>query len=94
MKLIFLHADKHHQSLLQVDFNNMGINVSYMVILSLFMGMIHYFHGTQSNKFVISLQYLKKKLATELFNKNVVTKFYTCNKILGVATAFVLYCDV
>ena len=74
MKLIFLHADKH-QSLLQVDFNNMGINVSYMVIQSLFMGIINYFHGTQSNKFVLSLQYLKKKLAIELFNKNVITKF-------------------
>ena len=34
----FLHADKH-QSFLQVDFNTLGIKVSYKVILSLLMGM-------------------------------------------------------
>ena len=35
----FLHADKH-QSFLQVDFNTLGIKVSYKVILQLLMGMI------------------------------------------------------
>ena len=61
----FLHADKH-QRFLQVDFNTLGIKVSYKVILSLLMGMIKYSQSTQSNKFAISLQYLKKKLGTEL----------------------------
>ena len=44
----FLHADKH-QSFLQVDFNILGIKVSYKVILSLLMGMIKYSQITQSN---------------------------------------------
>ena len=35
----FLHVDKH-QSLLQVDFNNLGIKDAYKVILSLLLGMI------------------------------------------------------
>ena len=61
----FLHADKH-QRFLQVDFNTLGIKVSYKMILSLLMGMIKYSQSTQSNKFAISLQYLKKKLGTEL----------------------------
>ena len=60
----FLHADKH-QSFLQVDFNTLGIKVSYKVILSLLMGMIKYSQSTQSNKFAISLQYLKKELGME-----------------------------
>ena len=57
----FLHADKH-QSFLQVDFNTLGIKVSYKVILSLLMGMIKHSQSTQSNKFAISLQYLKKEV--------------------------------
>ena len=56
----FLHADKH-QSFLQVDFN-LGIKVSYKVILSSFMGMIKHSESTQSNMFAISLQYLKKEV--------------------------------
>ena len=56
-----MHADKH-QSFLQVDFNTLGIKVSYKVILSLLMGMIKYSQSTQSNKFTISLQYLKKEV--------------------------------
>ena len=51
----FLDADKH-QSFLQVDFNTLGITVSYKVILSLWMGMINHSQSTQSNKFAISLQ--------------------------------------
>ena len=54
----FLHADKH-QSFLQVDFNTLGIKVSYQVILSSLMSVIMHFQSTQSNKFAISLQYLK-----------------------------------
>ena len=60
MKLVFLHADKH-QSFLQVGFNTLSIKVSYKVILSLFMNMIKHSQSTQSNKFSISLQYLKKE---------------------------------
>ena len=55
----FWHADKH-QSFLLVSFNTFGIKVSYKVILSLLMGMIKYSQITQSNKFPISLQHLKK----------------------------------
>ena len=60
----FLHVDKH-QNFLQVDFNTLGIKVSYKVILSLLLGMIKHSQSTQSNKFAISLQYLKKKLGME-----------------------------
>ena len=60
----FQHADKH-QSFLQVDFNTLGIKVSYKVVLSLLMGMIKHSQSTQSNKFAVSLQYLKKKLGME-----------------------------
>ena len=58
----FLHADKHLKSFLQVDFNTFGIKVSYKMILSLLMDMIKHSHSTQSNKFAISLQYLKKEV--------------------------------
>ena len=61
MKLIFLHADKH-QSFLQVDFSTLGIKVSYKVILSLLIVIIKHSQSTQSSKFAISLQYLKKKV--------------------------------
>ena len=61
MKLIFLQTDKH-QCFLQVNFNTLGIKVSYKVILSLLMGMIKHSLKTQSNKFAISLQYLKKEV--------------------------------
>ena len=57
----FLDADKH-QSFLQVDINTWGIKVSYKFILSLLMGMIKHSQCTQSNKFAISLQYLKKEV--------------------------------
>ena len=40
----------------------MGIKVSYKLILSLLMGMIKDFKSTPSNKFAISLQYLKKEV--------------------------------
>ena len=61
MKLIVLHVDKH-QSFLQVDFNTLGIKDAYKVILSLLLGMIKHSQSTQSNKFAISLQYLKKEV--------------------------------
>ena len=51
----------------EVDFNTFVIKVSYTdsvmkVIRSLLIGMIKHFQSTQSNKFVISLQYLKKEV--------------------------------
>ena len=55
----FLHADKH-QSFLQVDFNTLGIKVFYKVILSKLMSMNKHSQITESNKFAISLQCLKK----------------------------------
>ena len=78
----FLHADKH-QSFLQVDFNTLGIKVSYKVILSLLMGMIKHSQSTQSNKFAISLQYLKKKLGMEFIfcmqkNIKISTSWHYC----------------
>ena len=44
----FLDVDKH-QSLLQIDFNTLDINVSYKMILSLLMGMIKHSQSTQRN---------------------------------------------
>ena len=61
----FLLAYKH-QSFLQVDFNILGIKVSYKVILLLLMSMIKHSQSTQT-----SLQYIynisKKKLGIEFF---------------------------
>ena len=57
----FLHACKY-QSFLQVDFNTLGIKVSYKVILSLLMGMIKHCQSTQGTKFAIPLQHLKKEV--------------------------------
>ena len=57
----FLHADKY-QSFLQVDSSTLIIKVSYKVILSLLMGMTKHYQSTQSNKFVTSIQYLKKEV--------------------------------
>ena len=54
----FLHADKH-ESFLQVDFNTLDITVSWKIMLSLLTGIIKHSQSTQSNKFAISLQYLK-----------------------------------
>ena len=45
---LILHANKH-QSFLQIDFNTLGIKVSYKVILSLLMAVIKHSQGTQSN---------------------------------------------
>ena len=54
----FLHADTH-QSFLLVDFNTLAIKVTYKMILLLLMDIIKH---SQSNKFAISLQYLKKEV--------------------------------
>ena len=53
-KVDLLHTDKH-QSFLQVDFNTLGIKVSWKIIPSFLMGMIKPSESTQSNKFAISL---------------------------------------
>ena len=60
-----MHPDKH-ESFWQVDFNTLGIKVSYKVILSLLMGMFKHSQNTQSNNFTISLQYLKKWVRDEV----------------------------
>ena len=52
-KVDFLHVDKH-RSFLQVDFNTLGIKISYKVILLLLVSMIKHSQSTQSN----NLQYL------------------------------------
>ena len=57
----FLHADKH-ESFLPVDFNTLGIKDAYKMILSILPGMIKHSQSTQSNKFAICLQYLKKEV--------------------------------
>ena len=57
----FFHVDKH-QSFLPVHFNTMGIKDAYKLILSWLLGMIKHSQSTQSNKFAISLQYLKKEI--------------------------------
>ena len=57
----FLQADKH-QSFLQVDFNTLGIIFFYKTILSLLIGMIKHSQSTLSNKFGMSVQYLKKEV--------------------------------
>ena len=71
----FSHAYKH-QSFLPVNFKILGIEASYKVILSLLMDMINHSQSTQSNKFAISLQYLKKKLGMEfIFCMQKISKF-------------------
>ena len=45
-----------------ISINTLGIKVSYKVILSLLMNIIKDSEITQSNKFAISLQYLKKEV--------------------------------
>ena len=60
-----MYTDKH-QSFPQVDFSTLGIKIFYKVILSLLIGMINHSQSTQSNKFVISLQYLKKEVRDEV----------------------------
>ena len=61
----FLHADKH-PNFVQVNFNILGIKVSYKMMLSLLMGRFKHSQSTQSNKFAISLQYLKKEVRNEV----------------------------
>ena len=56
-----LHVDKH-QSFLQVNFNTLGIKDAYKMTLSLLLGMIKHSQSAQSDKFAISLQYLKKEV--------------------------------
>ena len=61
-----MHADKH-QSFSEVGFSTLGIKFSPdKAILSLLMAMIKRSQSTQSNKFAISLQYLKKEVRNGL----------------------------
>ena len=45
---------------------SLGIKDAYKVLLSFLLGMIKHFQSTQSNKFAISLQYLKKEVRKEV----------------------------
>ena len=45
---------------------SLGIKDAYKVLLSFLLGMIKYSQSTQSNKFAISLQYLKKEVRKEV----------------------------
>ena len=65
-KVDFLHLDKC-QSLIKVDLNISGIKVSYKLIPSLLMDIMKHSQITESNKFAISLQYLKKVGAEFIF---------------------------
>ena len=49
-------------SFLQLDFNTLDIKVSYKLILSLLMSMIKHSQSTQSSKFAMFLQDLKKEV--------------------------------
>ena len=60
MKLIFLYPDKH-QSFLQVGLNTLEQKVFNKMMLSLSMGMLKHSQSAQSDKFAISVQFLKKK---------------------------------
>ena len=55
----FLNPDKH-QSFLQAYFNTLGVKFSHKLILFLLMGMIKHSQSTQTDKFAIYFQYLKK----------------------------------
>ena len=57
----FFHTDKH-QSFLQVDFNTLGIKVSYKVILPLLMGIIKNSEVTQQG-------IIQKNMGTLVFSK-------------------------
>ena len=52
---------------IKVDFQILGIRVSYKVILSLLMGMMKHSQSTQSNTFAMSLQYLKKEVRDGIY---------------------------
>ena len=53
--LSFLMEVARHAQSFEVDFNTLGIKVSYKVILSLLMGIIKHFRSTQN---ITSLQYV------------------------------------
>ena len=78
----FLHADEC-KNFLQVDSSTLGIKVFYKMMRSLLMGMIYYSQSTQSNKFAISLQYLKKEVRNGVFDGSSQTRWkYTENRKL------------
>ena len=58
----FFACRDRHQSFQQVNFSTFCIKVSCKVILSLLMSMIKHSQSTQSNKFAMSLQYVKKEV--------------------------------
>ena len=70
----FFHAAKH-KIVFQVDFNTFGIKVSYRMMLSLLVGVFKHSQSTQSNKFEISLQYVKKVGMDFIFCMQINIKF-------------------
>ena len=58
MKLVFC---KQINIKVSYDFKTLGTKGAYKVILLLLLGMIKYSQSTQSNKFAVSLRYLKKE---------------------------------
>ena len=89
---------------MHADFKTLDIKDSCKVILSLLIDMIKHSQSTQSNKFPISLQYLKKKVRNGVHflyadehqvqsaqNRKLVIFLQYIKK--SVATAFVFYCD-
>ena len=57
----FIHADKH-QSFLHTLFQHCGHQIFLQLDTIIIDGMIKHSQSTQINKFVISLQYLKKEV--------------------------------
>ena len=66
---VFIISPEKKSQKLQVDFNTLGIKVSSKAILSSLMGMINHSQRTQSKKFAISLQYLKKEVRSGLYHQ-------------------------
>ena len=62
----FLNVD-NHQRFLQVDFNFLGIKVSYKMILSLLIGIIKHSQSTQRSKLSLFLQYFGKEAGHKAF---------------------------
>ena len=83
MKLIFC-MQINIKNVLWDDFNTLGIIVSYKVILSLLMDMIKHSQSTESNKFTVSLQYLKKEVRNGVH-------FLHANKHQFLQVAFIVF---
>ena len=84
----FWHADKHH-SFLQVDFNTLGIKLSYKVILSLFMGEIKHSQSTLKLVLLFLMEVARHVQSTQ--NRKLVIFLQYINKKCCNSKRF--YCD-